>query len=266
MTKERAEPRWRHAGMAWSRPSSPILLAVLLAACGLLGPDSAELDGDWVLRSGSVNGQPLALVADRVVTLRIDDDEVGGTAACNIYGGTIERDGSTITIGALSMTEMGCDEPTMALESAYLAALAAVTSADRAESSLLLEGPGVELTFALDVPEPDASLLGTAWSLESMITGDAVSSVLGPATLVFEEDGTMRGSTGCRDFTARYELSGADLRVSDLAVDQVECEEGVASQDDHVLGTFERQVRWSIEGSRLSISGTDRGLDYLAGS
>jgi heat shock protein HslJ len=252
--------------MAWSRRSSPILLAVLLAACGLLGPDSAELDGDWVLRSGSVDGQPLALVANRVVTLRIDGDEVGGTAACNIYGGTIDRDGSTITIGALSMTEMGCDEPTMALESAYLAALAAVTSADRAESSLLLEGPGVELTFALDVPEPDASLVGTVWSLESMVTGDAVSSVLGPATLLLLEDGTMRGSTGCRDFTARYELSGADLRVTDLVADQVECDEGMASQDGHVLGTFASQVRLSIEGNRLSVSGTDRGLDYLVGS
>ena len=266
MAKERAERQWRHAGMAWSRRSLPTLLVLVLAACGMLGPDPADLDGEWVLRSGSADGQPLALVADRVVTLRIDGDEVGGTAACNIYGGTIERSGSTITIGALSMTEMGCDEPTMALESAYLAALAAVTTADRAESSLLLEGPGVELTFALDVPEPDASLLGTAWSLESMVTGDAVSSVLGPATLVFEEDGTMRGSTGCREFTARYELSGADLRVSDLVADQVECEESVASQDGHVLGTFEGQVRLSIDGNRLSISGTDRGLDYLAGS
>jgi heat shock protein HslJ len=178
----------------------------------------------------------------------------------------MERSGSTITIDALSMTEMGCDEATMALEAAFLAALAAVTSADRAESSLLLEGPGVELTFALDVPEPDASLVGTSWALESMVTGDAVSSVLGPATLVFEEDGTMRGSTGCREFTARYELSGADLRVSDLVADQVECEEGVASQDAHVLETFDGQVRLSIDASRLSISGTDRGLDYLAGS
>jgi heat shock protein HslJ len=266
MTKERAEERWRPAAMAWSRRSPLILLALVLAACGVLGPDAAELDGQWVLRSGSVDGRPLALDADRVVTLRIDGDEVGGTAACNIYGGTIERNGSTITIGALSMTEMGCDEPTMALESAYLAALAAVTTADRAESTLLLEGPGVELTFALDVPEPDASLLGTAWSLESMVTGDAVSSVLGPATLVLDEDGTMRGSTGCRDFTARYELSGADLRVSDLVADQVECEEGVASQDAHVLATFQGQLRLSIEASRLSISGTDRGLDYLAGS
>lgn len=252
--------------MAWRRRFLPFLLPAMLAACGMVGPDSAELDGEWVLRSGSVDGQPLPLVADRVVSLRIAGDEIGGTAACNIYGGTIERTGSSIAISALSMTEMGCDEATMALESAYLAALAEVTTADRAESSLLLEGPGVELTFALDVPEPDAALVGTAWSLESMVTGDAVSSVLGSATLVLEEDGTLRGSTGCRDFTARYELSGADLRVSDLAVDQVECAEGIVSQDAHVLGTFEGEVQLSIEGGRLSISGIDRGLDYLAGS
>lgn len=252
--------------MTWTRRSALLLLATIMSACGAFGPDPAELDGDWVLRSGSLDGEPLRLDGDRVVTLRIAGDEVGGTAACNIYGGTIARDGSSISIGALSMTEMGCDEATMALESAYLEALAAVTAADRAESILLLEGPNVDLTFALEVPEPAAALVGTTWSLESMVTADAVSSVLGPATLVLEEGGTMRGSTGCRDFTARYELSGADLRVSDLAVDQVECEEGVASQDAHVLETFEGQVRVSIEGSRLSIGGVDRGLDYLADS
>jgi heat shock protein HslJ len=253
--------------MAWFRRSPLLVLAIMaiLSACAL-GSDPAELDGTWVLQSGSHDGQPLDPVADRVVTLRIDGDEVGGTAACNTYGGTIERDGSAIRISALSMTEMACDEPTMALEAAYLAALVAVTSADRVESSLLLEGPGVELRFALEVPEPDASLIGTTWSLESLVSGDAVSSVMAPATLVLEEDGTIRGSTGCREFTARYELNGADLRVSDVVVDQVECDEALASQDTHVLGTFEGQVRLSIEGSRLSISGTDRGLDYLAGS
>ena len=42
MTKERAEPRWRHAGMAWSRPSSPTLLAVLAGgAIALANPLAA---------------------------------------------------------------------------------------------------------------------------------------------------------------------------------------------------------------------------------
>lgn len=266
MTTERLD-RWaRPAGMTWPRRALPGFLVLVLTACGVVGPDAGELNGSWLLRSGTVDGRPLQLDADRVVTLRIEGDEVGGTAACNIYGGTIERDGASIAISALSMTEMGCDEATMALESAYLAGLAAVTTADRAESSLLLQGPDVELAFALALPEADAPLIGTTWSLESMVTGDAVSSVLGPATLVLEEDGTMRGSTGCRDFTARYELSGSDLRASDLVTDEVECDESVASQDAHILGAFEGQVRLSIEGSRLSVRGIDRGLDYLAGS
>jgi heat shock protein HslJ len=243
----------------------PALAVVLaLGACGL-GADDAGLDGEWVLQSGSHDG-PLPLLPDRAVTMRIAGTEIGGSAACNIYGGTIERDGTSVRIGALSMTEMGCDEPSMALEAAFLAALADVTTAERADMHLVLRGPSVELAFTLAVPESNARLVGTAWTLESLVSGDAVASVVDGAGIELAADGTLRGTTGCRHFEGGYEADGTELRITDLVVEDVACDDVDAAQDTHVLEVLDGPLTVSIEGSRLSLRRGAVGLDYLAGS
>jgi heat shock protein HslJ len=241
-----------------------LLLALLTSACGLFGT-SVDLDGSWVLVEGSHDGQPIAPPAGSSVTLNIDGTEIGGTSACNHYGGTMERDGGSITIGALSMTEMACDEPIMALESAYLAALASVTAATRAGDTLTLTGPGTELAFEIVPPEADAELTGTAWVLESLVSGDAVSSVMGEATLTLADDGTLSGSTGCRSFSGDYEADGTTLVIGDLAVDLRACDETNAAQDEAVLAVLGSDPTFTIEGARLSLRDAESGLDYRAG-
>jgi heat shock protein HslJ len=242
-----------------------LALAVLTTACGLFGAP-AELDGMWTLTRGTHDGAAITPIPGSAVTLSIDGTDVGGTAACNQYGGTIERDGGSISIGALSMTEMACAEPIMALESAYLAALPLVTGATRVGDTLTLTGPGVELEYALVPPEADAELVGTTWTLESLVSGDAVSSVTGDATLLLSDDGTLSGSTGCRLFSAGYAVEGTTLVVDDLMVDMRACDETTAAQDDAVLAVLESDPTVSIDGSRLSLRADLAGLDYRAGA
>jgi META domain len=71
-------------------------------------------------------------------------------------GGTIEIDGSRVTISALSRTEMACEDNLMASEAAYLAALAVVEAAERTDDGLALAGSDVELRFTLVPPVPDS--------------------------------------------------------------------------------------------------------------
>lgn len=238
------------------------LVALLASACGL-GP-VADLDGEWILQRGTVDGGPLQLVEGARVSLRIDGTEVGGTAACNQYGGEVERDGDRITFGAMFMTEMACDEPIMALEAAYLDALSRVDTARRDAEQLRLTGPAVELDFTLLQRTPDAGPVGTSWRLESLISGDAVSSVFGDATLLLAEDGTVSGSTGCRSFGGSYTLDGDELTIDDLVVDQRACDETSAGQDGHVLELLEGPLRVSISGDRMTLMGGANGLDYRA--
>lgn len=238
------------------------LVAILASACGL-GP-VADLDGEWVLQRGTVDGEPLQLVEGSPVTLRLDATEVGGTAACNQYGGEAERDGDHITFGAMFMTEMACDEPSMALEAAYLDALSRVDTARREADQLRLTGPATELDFTLRQPTPDADPVGTSWRLESLVTGDAVASVFGSATLLLAEDGTVSGSTGCRSFGGSYTLEGDELAIADLVVDQRACDDRSGGQDAQVLELLGGALRVDVSGDRMTLMGGANALDYRA--
>ena len=98
-----------------------LILALLLSGCSLLTHGVAtSLDGEWQLQAGTNQGQAIPIVAGSHITLNVDGTKAGGGAACNIYGGTIQVNGSSVAISALSMTEMACQENLMASEAAYL--------------------------------------------------------------------------------------------------------------------------------------------------
>jgi heat shock protein HslJ len=253
------------------------LLAVLvLAACSgssattgpsdappSTSPAAADPAGEWRLTAGSVDGQPLVLPADRAVTFNLEGTSVSGQSACNQYFGEVSVVGGRVTLSGLGGTEMACDEPTMTLEGAYLKGLAAVQAATVADDALLLEGPGVELRFERLVAPPAAELLGTSWVLESLVSGDAVSSTLGePATLVLGADGSLAGSTGCRPIAGRYTLTGDGVDIEQLAPDG-DCDAGTADQDAHVIAVLGDGFTAAVDGQQLTLTAADgRGLVY----
>jgi heat shock protein HslJ len=136
--------RWRVILLA-----AAVATAILLAACRLPFATNVELDGSWRLTDGIHGGEPIPVVAQAPITMTIDGSEIGGHAACNIYGGTIEVDGDTVSIEALSMTEMACEEGVMASEASFMSALPLVDAANRSGDRLTFTGPDVELHFTL---------------------------------------------------------------------------------------------------------------------
>jgi heat shock protein HslJ len=259
-------------------------LALLVIACGAgPGPSSSapvspdpststggpvDATGDWRLVNGTNDGVAIPIVADADITLDITGSSISGRSACNQYGGeVVVRDGQ-VQFGDLFMTEMACAEPVMASEAAYHAALAKVRAATRDGDTLTLSGPGVELVFELVVPPPAAELVETDWVLDSIITGDAVSSAMGgPAGLRFGADGSMAGSTGCRAFTARYVDAEGITMVSDLALDAVACPGDLAAQDAAVVAVLGERFRAVVEGQHLTLAAAgDQGLGYMTRS
>lgn len=252
----------------------PVVALVLLVGCralpgtggptpGSTAPSDFDLNGTWQLQTGTHDGATLPIIADSPITMTIDGAQVGGRAACNTYGGTIDIDGASVTIGAMSMTEMGCDQPVMAAEAAYVAALADVTDAERSDAELRLHGDGVELNYSLIPPVADAELIGTTWILDSLISGNAVATVGGdPATLEFTDDGTFTGGTGCRRFGASYATAGAQVTVTELLNDDRGCAEGLTPQDEHVLEVLVNGFSVAIDGNRLALMSGALGLGY----
>ena len=238
---------------------------LLLAACGSAGDVPAGPVGEWRLTDGVHDGDPLPLVADAPITMTVADGEVSGRAACNLYAGTLTIDGDRLSVVAMSTTEMGCDPVVMEAESRYVAALAEAVNWERSGDLLILTGETVELTYAVVPPIADAPLVDTLWTLDGLVDGDAVSSTMGDdaPTLELRPDGTLTGTTGCRMFDGRYELSDGSVTVSDLVNDDRACPD-LAVQDEHVLAVIANGFAYGIEGNRLTLRAGDLGLTYAA--
>jgi heat shock protein HslJ len=135
-----------------------VMAALLVAGCGGNGTPTAEqaVGGSWVLVEGQGPDGEVPLVEEAPITLDVEDGEIGGTAACNTYGGTVDVDGQQLSIRELYQTEMAC-EPTriMDSEAAYLRALQAVDAHARDGDRLELTGEDTRLVF--DPREVDAA-------------------------------------------------------------------------------------------------------------
>ncbi len=241
------------------------LLLLSLAACGEEQPPGGDPFGDatWQLVSGTVDGTALVLVDGRLVTLRVTNGEIGGTAACNSYGGPITIDNGVVVIGAVFMTEMACpDDGVMELEAAYLAALVRINGVALADDEFVLTGEGVELRFTAQPEVADAALIGTNWTLDTVIEGDAASTPAAPANLMFAEDGSVTGSTGCNSMFGTY---SAMYGFSEIGSTKMACEDPIMTQETLVLEILSPNATVTIEGSLLTIADLEgRALVYRA--
>jgi heat shock protein HslJ len=236
-----------------------------LAACGQAA-EPASIAGAWQLEEGTLDGDPIPLVDGFPITLTIDAETVGGTAACNGYGGSYTFEDGEIAISELGATAMACvPEETMAAEAAYLEALTRATTVSATDDQLTITGEGVELVFNELPPVPTADLTNTVWVLESLIEGDSVSSVGGErATLELFTDGSMLGSTGCRNLHGRYVVSGGEVQMPEFAAEG-ECPQELQAQDSLVVTVLGDGFRALVEEDILTVtSAGNLGLTYRA--
>lgn len=277
-------------------PTRLLLIAVavmLLAACGDATNPAAPAEddgtaadpaGSWVL----VDAQPtIEVPAGARVTLQVaregDGWQVGGTAACNSYGGAVDIEGSAWRARGYAGTDMACEEPRMAAERAYLDALAGVEEWARPSAGeLVLTGPEVTLRFEELPPVPTADLTATTWVLDGLVTGTGPdASVSSPvagadeATLRLEPGGAVDASTGCRTFSGEWTEAGDEVLLTtfgqrddspNVAADgTTTCDEAVVAQEHHVLSVLGDGFRAAVEGQRLTLVSRDGlGLSYRA--
>ncbi len=234
--------------------------------------EPAELDTEslvgttWTLRGGGGPGGDITLVDGFPITLTFEADSFGGTAACNGYGSRYSIDGNRIEIEGVGANEMGCEPEVQASEQAYFAALADVEDISVVGDELALGGPSTELIFARQQPAPTADLVDTLWLLDTMIRGETAATVAGdPATLFIDSDGTFTGSTGCRTFSGRYQVFGADVQFNEFGAGETDCPTELRDQDNHVFGVLGDGFTAEVDGPRLTVTsmGGD-GLGYRA--
>jgi len=259
-----------------------ILIARLgLAACGdgaSAGSDPALLDvasKAFLGNNITVDDKPLRLVKGSQLRLSFDTDSIGATGGCNSMSGAATWANSTLRVAddSLAMTEMACDQPLMDQDAWFATILtASPTLSQQGDSLTLVSGSTVIVLTDEETAIPDASLTGTTWTLESIATGDTVSTVpVGVrVSLQFNHDGTLSANLGCNTGRGDYTVSETSISFGTLATTKMACEPPASDVEQMVSDVLRNDVDFVIAGKTLSLAGRDRatgapsGLTYRA--
>ena len=256
--------------MPSARRLGHVLPFALLLACGP-STDAESLEGRVFLsQSVTENGAPRSLVAGTQLRLAfMASDRVVASAGCNSMDGHYGIEGGLFEMGPeVSMTLVACpgleDQ-----EDWYFHFLGTSPAFTLEGDALTLEGDGTRIEYLdQEVATPDVGLTGHTWTVDTIIQGEIASHAMwpSPATLVFASDGTVAVNTGCNSGEGNYRVSGAELTFSNVAVTERGCDSPASELEAGVLAVLggPQPVTWEITVDRLSLRGTDAGLDLIA--
>lgn len=235
----------------------PLLAALLVSAvAGGCGGDEAESAADpsslegvpWVLVSG-VDVDGWEAVAP---SLTFEDGQTSGSSGCNQFSGSYTVDGSSLELGELAMTAMGCPPPADEVERASMDAL-------QGTAGWRLEGEELVLVDADDAEllryrpaSPEGS-----WVATGVLQGDAFTSILigSEITATFDEDGTLSGSAGCNNYNASYTTEGDAIEIDAPSSTKMACPdpEGILDQEAAYLAALPTAVGFRVSGGMLEL-------------
>lgn len=192
-----------------------LVLALFAAACGddstsVTGEEPGgnstrpSVAGDWILRSLTFDGDPIALPTGEI-EMNITAGEITGTLGCNSFFGTIDAaDDGAVVMGPIGQTEMACvEEGRMEFESTYGRALTSVTRWAVDPTGLALSSATAEIRYE---PAPDPvhqPLQGTVWNFDTVYDGEGANRAathradMDGVTLVIEGTSVTVSHEGC---------------------------------------------------------------------
>lgn len=272
-----------------SRTSGLVLLLLLLVSCGRADPAASggdtpspsppspvSYDGTWELVEGYAPEGPIEITERWRITLTIDGRKFGGLSACNYYGLSAEVEGSTISIGGVGGTEMGCHPKVVDTEARYHSALMAAETISRIDDHLVIAGADSKLVFGSVPPPPTRELTDVRWELQSLIHGHGPDARVtpahrdNPAYVYFDSDGSYESSTGCREFVGKWIVEHDRITFTRIGAKDVldtDCPDELLEQNDAIIGLGDG-FTLEIEGRTLTVYGrfSDTGLEFRAAS
>ena len=132
------------------------------------------------------------------------------------------------------MTMMACEPAALMDQDTWLSALltSKPTVTVDGDTLTITATDGTVVTF-LDqsVANPDLPLEGTTWSVEGLVSSDAVSSIAagGRVPSVLLDGGTVTVDTGCNTGSGTYTISGADITFGPIATTRMACTDPAGS-------------------------------------
>lgn len=223
----------------------------------------------WSVTNYNSGDGALADSIEPVPTVRFIGGELTGTTGVNQYGGTYEVDGSSVKVTLGPTTLMAGTPEAMDQESAFLAALATVTSYEIEGEVLTLKTEAGETALVCTAAPQD--LTQGTWLLVNYNNGkEAVVGVLQGTeiTAQFAADGAVTGKGGCNTYNGTYEASGAEFKLTaPLASTKMMCAEpeGIMEQEAAFLAAFDKVTSFEIQSGQLIMydEGRARQLQFI---
>ncbi|MCJ1678837.1 META domain-containing protein [Streptomyces sp. APSN-46.1] len=127
-------------------------------------------------------------------------------------------------------------------------------------------------TVTLTPPVPDAPLIATEWTVDSLLSGESAAPVpagaAGRARFTISADGTASGNLGCNRFNAKATVEGPTLTLGPLTMTRMACL-GDAGEVERALTELfgSGPLAWRIQGQALTLTAPDgKGLGAQAAS
>lgn len=240
---------------------SLLALPILLGCAG--APPAAIAGRDFLSTAISVDGAAKALVPGTRIRLSFRDGDLGASAGCNLMSGSYALAGGRLAVDGLGMTEMGCDPQRHAQDEWLAAFLTSGPTVSLEGDDLLLTGAGIAIRLAdRRVADPDVPLVGTVWTVDSIIVFDGVSSVPQGvfATLQLRPDGGFDVATGCNQGSGRVTIDASSLRFSDLGLTRMACMGPAGEMEAHFLRILGADVAYRVDARSLTLQAGELGL------
>lgn len=118
-----------------------------------------------------------------------------------------------------------------------------------------------------EVADPDRALEGTSWTLESLVSADAVSSVPagGRTPTLRIADGRVDVDTGCNTGGGDLTMTDTDLTVAGIVLTRMACADpALQDVETAIVTVLSGTATYEIDADVLTIMQDDQGLQYRA--
>ena len=219
--------------------------------------------------SQSVEGRKL--VKGTEIRLNFTKKRIGIDAGCNNMGGKYSLKDGVLATGPLATTEIACKKKLMRQDTWIGDLLIAGADATVDGDMLVLDGgeKGVITLLDREVAEPDLPLEGTTWTVDGLVSDQAISTTpaKATATLLIEDD-TATVNAGCNSGSGSVKAGTDTLKFGPLALTRKACGPAATGLETAVLKVLDGEVTYTIESDRLSIrkvtDNEDVGLELIA--
>ncbi|MGW1770733.1 META domain-containing protein [Streptomyces sp. NPDC002104] len=266
----------------------PLLPAALVAVLVLSATATACGDGDgggtpgthpgrgfsgsWSVESLTVDGTVLKAPASARLAVepgKGHEAEASGNYGCNGFTAAVVFDSaSTMTVSPGVHTEMAC--PDLPFETAFAKLFQGRLTVEQSQEKITLKGPdGNTIALNSKPPAPDAPLVATQWTVDSLIKGATASSVPagaeGRARFTVAADGNVSGSLGCNRFNAPAAVEGNRLTVGPLTTTRMACEGAPGELERTLTELFgSGPLTWKVQGDTLTLTPAGPGTALTA--